>query len=160
MKKEPNAFAVADYIIKESKRKKVTFIRVKVLLYLTYVYHMLRYGESLYRAVFIQDGICPVDFGFQNMDRKKMDRIYLKRKALKSLKGVVTLDKRRMKSVRTVVGAFEGGRTYDITSMIHGQARLLGSSMGYEEPTMKTIVEQEKESFRTALDRAVLEGNV
>lgn len=160
MKKEPNVFAVADYIIKESKRKKVTFIRVKVLLYLTYVYHMLRYGESLYRAVFIQDGICPVDFGFQNMDRKKLDRIYLKRKALKGLEGDVPLDKSRRKSVRTVVGTFEGERTYDLTSMIHGQARLLGSSMGYEKPTMKTIVEQEKESFRTALDRAVSEGNV
>lgn len=159
MNKEPNVFAVADYIIKESKRKKMTFIRVKVLLYLTYVYHMLRYGESLYRAVFIQDGICPVDFSFQNMDRKKLDRIYLKRKVLKGLKGGVPLDKRRRKSVCTVVRKFEGERTYDLTSMIHGQARLLGSSMGYEKPTMKTIIEQERESFRTALDRAVLEGN-
>lgn len=119
-----NSFLVADELLKRSKHKRMTFVRLKDLLYLAYLHHWMEYGKPLFSAEFVENRVCPVD---RLMQKFLEDTYTVHRKDVRHLrKG--KLGKKGMRTVRETVDRFDGVSEYDITTSIHHQARLLEQS--------------------------------
>lgn len=119
-----NSFLVVDELLKRSKHKRMTFVRLKDLLYLAYLHHWMEYGKPLFGAEFVENRVCPVD---RLMQKFLEDTHTVHRKDVRHLrKG--ELSKKGMRTVKETVDRFDGVSTHDITTFIHNQARLLEKS--------------------------------
>lgn len=120
---QPTAFRVADEIIKQSGKKRMTYPRLKLVMYAAYNIHANRYGEPLFdNAGFVEGTACP---GVRLMDMVILgdDRLCVCRKDIKYLRSG-RMGKKRKKSVKEALAFLEGIPTYEVVAYL-GDRKLM-----------------------------------